>query len=62
MTYEISENIINQLKKADELCGREILSWLASLYDPKTGGFYYSVSARDSDRFFPDLESTYQAV
>ncbi len=62
MSYEISENILNELKKADELCGRDILSWLASLYDPKTGGFYYSVSARDTDGFFPDLESTYQAI
>ncbi len=62
MAYEISENILNELKKADELCGRNILSWLASLYDAESGGFYYSVSARDTDGFFPDLESTYQAI
>lgn len=32
--------------------------WLASLYDPETGGLYYSVSARDNDVYLPDLEST----
>ena len=32
--------------------------WLASLYDPATGGLYYSISARDNDGFLPDLEST----
>ncbi len=62
MAYDIPENILNELKKADELCGREILTWLASLYDPESGGFYYSLSARDGESFFPDLESTYQAI
>ncbi len=62
MSNEIPEGILNELKKADELCGKEILTWLASLYDPQSGGFFYSLSARDNDGFFPDLESTYQAI
>jgi len=36
--------------------------WLANLYDPATGGFYYSNSARDTVTFAPDLESTRQAL
>jgi len=36
--------------------------WLANLYDPVTGGFYYSNSARDTITFAPDLESTRQAL
>ena len=39
-----------------------VVAWFANLYDPKTGGFYYSNSARDTDGFFPDLESTKQAL
>lgn len=62
MSFDNSERILSELKKADELCGRSILEWLASLYDPQSGGFYYSVSARDTDGFLPDLESTYQAI
>ena len=36
--------------------------WLARLYDRKTGGFYYSNSARDNEPFLPDIESTNQAL
>ncbi len=36
--------------------------WLAGLYEPTIGGFYYSNSARDNDGFLPDIESTNQAT
>ena len=62
MKYNIPENILKELKRADELCGKSVLTWLASLYDTKSGGFYYSLSARDNEGFLPDLESTYQAI
>ena len=39
-----------------------MLIWMANLWDPKTGGFYFSNSARDNEGFLPDVESTYQAV
>jgi len=48
-----------------------ICSWLARLFDPDIGGFYYSNSGRDSEyvewegkRCYtkPDIESTYQAI
>ncbi len=39
-----------------------IVKWLANLYDPVTGGFYYSNSARNSIGYAPDLESTSQAL
>ncbi len=40
----------------------ELPSWLGGLYDPKIGGFYYSVSAKDNEPFLPDIESTNQAI
>lgn len=43
------------------LYGTEAYAWLANLYDPAVGGFYYSNSARDNIGFLPDLESTRQA-
>lgn len=61
-TSDNKEKILAELKRADELCGKEIIDWLISLYDPESGGFYYSISARDTEGFLPDLESTYQAV
>ena len=39
-----------------------IYKWLASIWDGEAGGFYYSCSARDNDGFFPDIESTCQAI
>ena len=36
--------------------------WLASLYDPAVGGFYFNEAARDTDGFLPDVESTKQAI
>ena len=39
-----------------------LCSWLANLYDPEIGGFYYSNSARDSYGYGPDIESTSQAL
>jgi len=40
----------------------EFAEWIGGLYDKNTGGFYFSNSARDTDGFLPDVESTYQAV
>ena len=41
---------------------KNVLSWLANLYEPAIGGFYYSNSARDTLGFLPDAESTSQAL
>jgi len=48
-----------------ELCSifdESFYIWLANLYDPGTGGFYYSNDARDFEGFLPDIESTSQAM
>ena len=44
------------------LYGDGLVTWFANLYDPATGGYYYSNSARDNDQFKPDAESTCQAL
>ena len=36
--------------------------WLAHLWEPEIGGFYYSNSGRDHEGFLPDIESTCQAL
>ncbi len=36
--------------------------WAASLWDTEVGGFYYSTSARDTDGYLPDIESTAQMM
>lgn len=39
-----------------------VLEWIGSMYDKDTGGFYYSASARDTEGYQPDLESTKQIM
>lgn len=41
---------------------RNVIRWLAELYDTVTGGFYYAHSSRSESRFKPDIESSAFAV
>ena len=49
------------LTKYDELF-KSTFDWLASLYDPETGGFYTTASGRNYEGFIPGLEATATAV
>ena len=42
--------------------GTKMAGWMANLYDPEIGGFYYSNSARDTEGYLPDIESTAQLL
>lgn len=61
---ERTAEIIKELQALRNLYNYDynIVEWLANLYDPETGGFYYSNSARNNEGYLPDLESTYQAL
>ena len=59
------------MKELYSLYDADLVLWLASLYEPRYGGFYFSESARDNDvcvhsdrecRLLPDVESTCQAL
>lgn len=58
-----SPEVLAALKRLYEFYdGQGIVRWAAGLYDPDTGGFYYSNSARDTEGYLPDLESTQQLL
>ncbi len=61
---EAAALIIKELKAFRQIYNQEhnIVKWLANLYDPETGGFYYSNSARNNQGYLPDLESTSGAI
>ena len=51
--------------------GEKTFTWLAGLWEPEIGGFYYSNSSRDNEyvsadsgtyRLLPDVESTVQIL
>lgn len=60
----LAEEIITALQGYYELFTKDdgIVSWIANLYCPENGGFYYSNSARDNEGYLPDIESTTQAL
>lgn len=47
---------------ADNVCDDDAVDWLADLFDLERGGFYFSNSARNTEGFLPDIESTAQAT
>lgn len=65
------ESFVAAMKEQYAIHSEKVLVWLAGLYDPNIGGFYYSNSARDNEfaeykgekhRLLPDIESTNQAL
>ena len=60
--FTIDKDVLASLKKLDSKYDVSLLDWLISLYDKESGGFYYAASARDTEGFEPDIESTYQAI
>ena len=54
----LPEKLVAALKRCDLLAGPEQLNYYYELYDPKTGGFYYSISSRDCEGMTPFSEGT----
>ncbi len=66
-----SPEFVDAMKDLYSIYDAELVEWVANLYDPKIGGWYYSNSARDNDtavwqekeyKMLPDAESTCQAL
>ena len=56
---ELGTSLAEKIAALYAVYDRRMLKWLAELYDPEIGGFYYSAPARDTEGFLPDIESTY---
>jgi len=57
-TNLLPEALREALKRCDLLVGQDTLEYFYQLYDPATGGFYYSLSSRDSAGATPFAEGT----
>lgn len=63
MNEKYTELLEAELSRFDRMLdGEALVRWAAGLYDKKSGGFYYSNSARDNEQFKPDIESTSQVI
>ena len=58
----MGEDAVNEIRRIYGMFDERMLIWYAGLYDPEIGGFYFSNSARDTEGFLPDIESTAQAI
>ncbi len=58
----LGAQIVSAMKGLYSLYSDDLVSWFANLYDPAIGGYYYSNSARNTDGYLPDAESTEQAL
>ena len=56
------KDFVKSVQDLYSIYNHDVVEWLAGIYDNKSGGFYYSNSARDNDGFLPDIESTNQAT
>ena len=54
----LPSELITALDRCDILVGKETLDYFYDLYDPDTGGFYYSISSRDAQNMTPFAEGT----
>ena len=59
---KVGKDAIDEIRTIYNLFDERMLIWYAGLYDPEIGGFYFSNSARDTEGFLPDIESTAQAI
>ena len=56
------KELTDALKDLWAVYNHDVVEWLANLYDPAVGGFYYANSGRDTYGYGPDTESTSQAL
>ena len=56
------EEIVTAIKELYVLFGASIVDWIASLYDPEHGAWYYSRSAQETEGYLPNAESTLGGV
>ena len=59
---KIGESATIALKELYNSFDERIYIFLAELWDPEIGAFYYSKSARDTNLYLPDIESTVQVL
>ena len=57
-SMNVPQEVKDYLLKFDNLLGKDVLQWIIDLYDPETGGFYYTKSGMENEGFLPDIEAT----
>lgn len=56
------KEVAEATKNYYSMYSERLISWIADLYDPDTGAFYYSNSGRNTEGYLPDIESTFNVL
>ncbi|MBO5010180.1 MAG: hypothetical protein J6D20_05745 [Clostridia bacterium] len=59
---ELGKEVVAAIREYYSMYSSDVVTWLANLYDPVSGGFYYSNSGRNTHGYGADLETTGQAL
>ena len=59
---KIGKDATVALKKYCDMFDDNLYIWMANLWEPEIGGFYFSNSGRDTEGLLPDIESTVQIL
>ncbi len=62
LEQQFDKEVADALRAHYALYTDRFYKWLAGLYDPSVGGFYFNDIARDTEGYLPDVESTKQAI
>ena len=65
--FDKAEKVIGKdgaeaLKQLYDMYDEGMYLWMAALWEPEIGAFYFSNSGRDTEGYLPDIESTVQAM
>lgn len=55
-------DVAEAIKELYDVYDVKMVDWTASLYDPEVGGWYASISGRDTDGYLPDIISSLDAM
>jgi hypothetical protein len=58
----LPKELTDAFRRCSLIVGDEQLEYFYQLYDPETGGFYYSISSRDAEEMTPFAEGTLFAL
>lgn len=58
----VGKDAVQELEALYDIYDERLYIWMATLWEPEIGGFYFSLSARETEGFRPDIESTVQVL
>ena len=58
----LGDGAVTELKRLHSLFDARTYEWAATTWDPDSGAFYATRTARETEGYHPNIESTYQAM